>query len=135
MEIVYAELATGQGVRPREQANRSLATTCLVHEAYVKLVHQRTVQWRNGATSSGLRRRAMRGILVDHARASLAAKRGGEARHVSLVELPAKDESLTWTCSHLTGPCRGWRPANHDGAASSKCDSSPDYQSTRRRPR
>ena len=78
MEVVYAELKRlAKAYLRREYANRSFAATALVHEAYLKLVDQRNVRWRNRSHFYGIAAQAMRRILVDHARASQAAKRGG----------------------------------------------------------
>ena len=56
-----------------------LLVSVLVHEAYLKLVDQRRVQWQNRAHFFAVAARLMRQILVDHARAHRAAKRGGDA--------------------------------------------------------
>jgi RNA polymerase sigma factor (TIGR02999 family) len=57
-----------------------------VHEAFLRLVNQRDVQWQGRSHFMGLASRLMRRILVDHARARLAVKRGDGAAHVSLEE-------------------------------------------------
>jgi RNA polymerase sigma-70 factor, ECF subfamily len=69
----------------REAAGQSLQATALVHEAYVRLVDQRQVQWRNRAHFFGVAASLMRRILVDHARARLADKRGGGFERVTLA--------------------------------------------------
>lgn len=61
----------------RERSHHSLPPTALVHEAYLKLVDQRRVQWQNRAQFFAIAGRVMRRILVDHARARASAKRGG----------------------------------------------------------
>jgi RNA polymerase sigma factor (TIGR02999 family) len=64
-----------------------------VHEAYLRLVDQTQVNWKDRAHFYGIAARVMRRILVDHARAHTAAKRGGFAQKLSLDEareLPAK---------------------------------------------
>jgi RNA polymerase sigma factor (TIGR02999 family) len=77
MEIVYAELKRlAKAYLRREHANHSLAATALVHEAYLKLVDQRRVEWQNRAHFFAIAAQQMRRILVDHARARGAAKRG-----------------------------------------------------------
>jgi RNA polymerase sigma-70 factor, ECF subfamily len=77
----------------RERAGHSLQPTALVHEAYVRLVDQRHVKWRNRAHFFGVAAGLMRRILVDHARARLAEKRGGGLQRVTLAgeELAAED--------------------------------------------
>ncbi len=78
IETVYGELKQlAKAYLRRERANHSVAATALVHEAYLKLVDQRRVQWQNRGHFFGIAAQAMRRILVDHARAHRAAKRGG----------------------------------------------------------
>jgi RNA polymerase sigma factor (TIGR02999 family) len=78
LEAVYAELKQlAKAYLRREPADQSVATTTLVHEAYLKLVDQRRVEWRNRSHFFGIAAQAMRRILVDRARARVAAKRGG----------------------------------------------------------
>ena len=72
-----------------ERRNRSLQTTELVHETYVRLVDSGKVQWQNRAHFLGVAAQLMRRILVDAARSRRALKRGGEHQRVSL------DEGLT----------------------------------------
>ena len=94
IEILYVELKRlAKAYLRREHANQSLAATALVHEAYLKLVDQRNVHWRNRSHFFGIAAQAMRRILVDRARASLAAKRGGEAIQVPFVESQSVQES------------------------------------------
>jgi RNA polymerase sigma factor (TIGR02999 family) len=69
----------------REPAGHSLQPTVLVHEAYVRLIDQRRVKWHNRAHFFGVAAALMRRILVDHARARRADKRGGEFERVTLV--------------------------------------------------
>src|SRR5262245_8732037 len=65
----------------RERPDHTLQATALVNEAFLKLVDQRSVAWQNRAHFFGIAAQLMRRILVDHARAHHAAKRGsGEAR-------------------------------------------------------
>jgi RNA polymerase sigma factor (TIGR02999 family) len=74
-----------------EATGHTLQPTALVHEAYLRLVDQRRVDWRNRAQFLGLAANMMRRILVNHARDRAAQKRGGGAAAVSLslVEAPA----------------------------------------------
>jgi RNA polymerase sigma-70 factor (ECF subfamily) len=84
--LVYEDLRRLAGAyMVREPQGHSLQPTALVHEAYVKLVDQRRVQWRNRAHFFGVAASMMRRILVDHARAKRADKRGGDVEHVTLV--------------------------------------------------
>ena len=69
--------------------------TALVHEAYLRLADQTRLEWKDRAHFYAISARVMRRILVDHARAHNAAKRGGLAQKLSLDEarqLPAKTE-------------------------------------------
>lgn len=68
----------------READSHSLQATALVHEAYLRLIDQRRVEWRSRAHFLAIASQAMRRILVDHARGRLAAKRGNGARHLTL---------------------------------------------------
>lgn len=85
--VVYDELRrlAGRYLR-RERLDHTLQSTALVHEAYLKLVDQRNVKWQNRAQFFGLAAEMIRRILVDHARAKQAAKRGGSAYKLTLDE-------------------------------------------------
>ncbi|MHC4093081.1 MAG: sigma-70 family RNA polymerase sigma factor [Planctomycetota bacterium] len=69
-----------------ERDDHTLTTTALVHEAYLKLVDQRQMDWENRAHFLGVAARAMRRILVSYARGRHAAKRGGVRTRVALDE-------------------------------------------------
>ncbi len=86
MPLVYAELRAiaARHVR-REPAGATLQATAVVHEAYLRLVDQRRVQWKNRGHFFAVASQAMRRILVDHARARHAAKRGGGAEPASWI--------------------------------------------------
>ena len=86
--LVYRELKklAGSYLR-RERAGHTLQPTALAHEAFIKLIDQRNVRWRNRAHFFGIAAQAMRRILVDHARARLAGKRGSGGAVVSLDEV------------------------------------------------
>lgn len=72
----------------RENAGHTLQATALVHEAYLKLIDQREVNWQNRAHFFAIAAQAMRRILLDHARRNIAEKRGGEAwRKISLEDV------------------------------------------------
>lgn len=89
----------------REQPGHTLQPTALVNEVYLRLVDRRRVSWQNRAQFFGFAARTMRRILVDHARARRAAKRGGGGETLALdaalgvgdrgeVDLLALDEVL-----------------------------------------
>ncbi len=83
--VVYDHLRRIAGAQlQREAAGHSLQPTALVHEAYVRLVDLRHVKWRDRAHFFGVAANLMRRILVDHARARLADKRGGGLERVTL---------------------------------------------------
>jgi RNA polymerase sigma factor (TIGR02999 family) len=98
LPAVYAELhRRAAAAMRRENEGNTLQATALVHEAYLRLVDQDRVAWRNRAQFYGVAAQVMRRILIDHAREHLAQKRGGGARQVTLsgVEAPADaDESV-----------------------------------------
>lgn len=87
MPLVYEELRrlAHQYLR-RERRGHTLQTSALVHEAYVRLVDQTSIKWQGRAHFFGIAARLMRQVLVDYARTRRYAKRGGNARRVSLDE-------------------------------------------------
>jgi len=87
LPLVYDELRR-QAARylRRERAGHTLQTTALIHEAYIRLVDQKRVQWQNRAHFFGIAAQLMRRILVDHARSRHRVKRGGSDVRVSLAE-------------------------------------------------
>ncbi|MEM7167590.1 MAG: sigma-70 family RNA polymerase sigma factor [Planctomycetota bacterium] len=85
--IVYDELKQlAHRQRPGQLSDHALQTTALVHEAYVKLVDSAVAGWESRAHFFGVAAKAMRSILVDHARARKTQKRGGERERVPLDE-------------------------------------------------
>jgi RNA polymerase sigma factor (TIGR02999 family) len=87
LPLVYDELRRlAQSYLRRQRQNLSLQPTLLVHEAYLKLVNQEQVNWQNRAQFFGLSAKIMRDLLVDHARRTRAAKRGGDNYSLSLSE-------------------------------------------------
>jgi RNA polymerase sigma factor (TIGR02999 family) len=70
----------------RERAGHTLDTGALVHEAYVKLVESAGADWQDRGHFLGIAARAMRQILVDHARRKQARKRGGAWQRTTLAE-------------------------------------------------
>ncbi len=76
--VIYAELRRlAQNYLRRERADHTLQPTALVHEAYLRLRNQRNVDWQNRAQFLGIAASMMRRILVNHAEAKHAEKRGG----------------------------------------------------------
>ena len=70
----------------RENRGHTLQTTALVNEAYMRLIDQRHMHWKNRAHFFALAGQLMRRILVDHARGRQSAKRGGCAHRISFDE-------------------------------------------------
>ena len=108
LPLVYAELhRQASRYLRRERRDHTLQTTALIHEAYLKLIDQREVNWQNRAHFFGIAAQAMRRILVDYAKARHRAKRGGIGEDLPLeaaalavseernIDLVALDEALT----------------------------------------
>lgn len=105
--LVYDELKLlAQSYLRKERGGHTLQPTALVHEAYLKLIDQTRVDWKNRSHFYGIAAQVMRRILIDHARAHATGKRGGAAQRLSLEEvsisveqdasdLLALDEALT----------------------------------------
>ena len=88
MPLVYAELRRLAGRYMRgERPGHTLQATALVHEVYLRLVGHEDVDWQNRAHFFGVAANLMRRILVDHARAKQAKKRGGGDQKVSMEEV------------------------------------------------
>jgi RNA polymerase sigma factor (TIGR02999 family) len=87
MSVVYQELRRlAHHYMRRESPGHTLQTSGLVNEAFLRLVDQRDVQWRNRAHFFGIAAQMMRRILVDYARSRRYAKRGGGIPNLSLEE-------------------------------------------------
>jgi RNA polymerase sigma factor (TIGR02999 family) len=99
MAAVYADLRRVARRRlAAERPDHSLTPTGLVHEAYLRLVDLRRVRWQNRAQFFAIAARVMRRVLVDHARAHGAKKRGGGGWKVPLTKnvgvTPVRDVQL-----------------------------------------
>jgi RNA polymerase sigma-70 factor, ECF subfamily len=100
LPIVYSELRNLAHGRMRAETPglATLQTTALINETYVRLVNGAKVPWRNRTHFYALCARLMRRILVDHARARRAEKRGGDDRPLALGDwqgsVPARDEEV-----------------------------------------
>jgi RNA polymerase sigma-70 factor (ECF subfamily) len=105
-EVVYRELRQlAQAILRHERPHQTLRTTALVNEAWIRLIGGHDTAWENRAHFYRTAARAMRSILVDHARARKARKRGGDwhrtplddvidAIEVDRVDLIALDEAV-----------------------------------------
>ena len=95
MPLVYCELRRlARGYLQRERSDHTLQSTALVHEAYLHMVDDSQTCWKDRAHFYGIAARVMRQILVDHASAHNAVKRGGTEQELSLDEardLPASN--------------------------------------------
>lgn len=104
LPLVYAELRRVAARQLRNERNdHTLQPTALVHEAYIRLVDQRHVDWHNRAHFFGVAAQVMRRILVDHARRHGASKRGDGAACVSIDEardVAASDEMPVLALDH-----------------------------------
>jgi RNA polymerase sigma-70 factor, ECF subfamily len=95
LPLVYDELRRiAASYLNRERADHTLQPTALVHEAYLRLVNQHSVDWRNRAQFYGLAAQMMRRILVNHAEKKRAEKRGSGGEKVLLDETMAITEEL-----------------------------------------
>jgi RNA polymerase sigma-70 factor, ECF subfamily len=108
MPLVYDELKRMAKRYMNSQSGgggQTLQTTALIHEAYLKLAGQKEKKWQNRAHFFAVAARAMRHIMVDHARGKHREKRGGDAQILSLenvavvsneraAEVIALDEAL-----------------------------------------
>lgn len=107
MPLVYEELRriADRSLR-RERGEHTLQPTALVHEAFLRLIDQRNVQWQNRAHFFAIAAQLIRRVLVDHARRRRAAKRGGALEAIPIehevavsskqsVDTLALDEALS----------------------------------------
>jgi len=94
--LVYDELRrVARNHLGHERPDHTFQSAALVHEAYLRLVHQEPPQWRNRAHFFGVAAQLMRHLLVDHARNRRAAKRGAGVPRLTLdaqIALPQKRE-------------------------------------------
>jgi RNA polymerase sigma factor (TIGR02999 family) len=93
LPLVYEELRRLATARMAHEPQQTLQPTALVHEAWLKLSGDEDQSWQNRGHFFGAAAEAMRRILIDRARKRLAAKRGGGALPVELIEfeLPIPD--------------------------------------------
>lgn len=89
--LAYDDLRAIAHRRLRSSDGSGLATTALVHEAYLRLVGHSGHHWDNRARFFAFVSKAMRHILVDHARAAAAERRGGGAVHLGLDQVSPAD--------------------------------------------
>jgi RNA polymerase sigma-70 factor, ECF subfamily len=91
--LIYRELRrVAAGYMRRERPDHTLQPTALGHEAYLRLIHKHETNWDNRNHFFAVAAQIMRRILVDHARARLRAKRGGN-HHYRV--LPGEDIAMS----------------------------------------
>ncbi|HEX8370757.1 MAG TPA: sigma-70 family RNA polymerase sigma factor [Pyrinomonadaceae bacterium] len=96
LPFVYDELRRqARFFMAKERSNHTLQPTALVHEAFLRLSEQSGADWRDRSHFYGIASRLMRQILVDHARAHAAEKRGASPIHFSLedVQISVEDRA------------------------------------------
>ena len=85
VKLVYPELRDiARKCLSRERPHHTIQATALVHEAYLRLVDVKKVEWQDRAHFLAVGARVMRRVLVDYARARDCAKREGSAQHAPL---------------------------------------------------
>jgi RNA polymerase sigma factor (TIGR02999 family) len=93
--IVYNQLkAIASNQMKKERRDHTLSPTALVHEAYLKLVDQKNVNWQNRAHFFAISAQAMRRILINYAQSKMTAKRGGGQVKVTFDEQSPQTSNL-----------------------------------------
>jgi len=86
--MVYPELRRiARRYMGRENSHHTLQTSALINEAYLRLVDQKAVEWKDRAHFFAVSAQVMRHILIDHARRHRYEKHGGGAAHVALDDV------------------------------------------------
>lgn len=99
MPLVYDELRRqARHYLSRERGEHTLQPTALVHEAFLRLVDQTRVDWKNRAHFYGTAANMMRRVLVDHARGRATEKRGGGAVRLSTddLQIPIEERAASF---------------------------------------
>ena len=87
LPLVYEELRRPANSHlRRERSDHTLQPTALVHEAYLRLLGQKEIEWQNRAHFFGIAARLMREILIEYARMKNRQKRGGEFKTVIALD-------------------------------------------------
>ena len=85
--LIYKELhKLAKRQMTRQEPNHTLQTTAIINEAYLRLAGSSDKDWKSREHFFGVAAKAMRHVLVDHARTRRAAKRGGEVRIEQLID-------------------------------------------------
>jgi RNA polymerase sigma-70 factor (ECF subfamily) len=94
--LLYSELRRlASYYMQQERGNHTLQATALVHEAYLRLIDQHGVQWKNRNQFLGVAATVMRRVLLDYSRGYQASKRGGNVERVFLEEAAIASKSRT----------------------------------------
>ncbi len=93
--MVYSELRKiAAALMRNERSGHTLQPTILIHEAYMRLVQQDAVNWKDRSHFFGIASRIMRQILVEYARRRAALKRGGNHRFTGVEEIAVGPSNL-----------------------------------------
>jgi RNA polymerase sigma factor (TIGR02999 family) len=96
LPLVYDELRRQAAAYLRREApGHTLQPTALVNEAFLRMINQTAVTWQNRAHFFGAAANLMRQILIQHARAKHADKRGGDAQKIYLEDVSGLADNLT----------------------------------------
>ncbi len=88
LPFVYDEMKRqARAIMSRERADHTLQPTALVHEAFMRISGQASVEWQDRHHFYGIASRLMRQVLVDHARKRATGKRGGNFVHFSIEDI------------------------------------------------
>lgn len=106
LESLYTELRQMAHARMRHERGKTLRTTELVHEAYLRLRGDRSPEWANRAHFFAAAAEAMRRILIERARARGRAKRGGDEegrppQRISFADVPVADLAVEYDADEL----------------------------------
>ncbi|MCP3905039.1 MAG: sigma-70 family RNA polymerase sigma factor [Planctomycetes bacterium] len=97
LPLVYDELRElAERAMRRERANHTLQATAVVHDAYLRLINEKQVEWKDRKHFFAIAARAIRQILINSAKAHRAEKRGGGGGRVTLHDdrVPLADQAL-----------------------------------------
>ena len=108
----------------RERRDHTLQPTALVHEAYLRLIGEQDVRWEDRGHFFGIAARAMRQILVDHARKRGAGKRKMLAPIGACRRSPTRPVARTSMCSLCTRLSTSWPASIRDRPRLSNCATS-----------
>ena len=139
LPLVYEELRRqASHYLRRERPDHTLQTTALIHEAYLRLIDQREVNWQSRAHFFAISAQAMRRILVDYARTKHREKRGGDAlklplEEAALMPLEEKSVDLMELDEALTRSTCATRSCTRHRNRLLNCGASPSRKSYKRR--